>query len=296
MTFLETGDGLIVRVANAGQQYGLKAAIPDTGGALDREGLTDGTSAATSLATRAAHRLFEALMDESGGSMHADMDPAFYAVVVKALLVHRARWGDKGTVLEQLYGPHGQGKHVERRDNVARVLGYGRPLIEEAMSCAPHRATLVGYGEVENDRANQHRIPLPPSLESVKEPRAVTVTLAWFSPVNPRHQAYRRAKLEAGAVTKLETAFGVKRSVDQPSEKSVPRGTLFHTRYEGDKAVAFVDDSHLLLRVWCREQAGTLDQTIRYGLAVTIEAGEAIPVYEEIRTRLVVPVAVGTEA
>ena len=43
--------------------------------------------------------------------------------------------------------------------------------------------------------------------------------------------------------------------------------------------------------VYCREQAGTLDQSIRYGIAVTIEAGEGIPVYNEVRARLAVPVA-----
>ncbi len=71
-------------------------------------------------------------------------------------------------------------------------------------------------------------------------------------------------------------------------DKSVPRGSLFHVRYEGDKAVAFVDDGHIRFRVFCREQAGPLDRKIRYGLAVTIEAGEGVPVYQEIRQRLAI--------
>ena len=79
----------------------------------------------------------------------------------------------------------------------------------------------------------------------------------------------------------------------QPSSHSVPRGTVSHERYDGDKAVAFVDDGHVVLRVYCREQAGALDQSIRYGLAVTIEAGERIPVYDEVRARLGVRVAAG---
>jgi Subtilase family len=293
VTFQTTGAGLVIRAAPAGRLYGLKAAVPDTGGALDKEGLTSGTSAATALATRAAQQLFEALMDRAGGSLHADIDPAFYAVAIKTLVIHRAKWGNKGQLLEQLYGPHGQGSYVPRRDNIARLLGYGRAAIEEAMECAPHRATLLGYGQIANGPdANLYRIPLPPSLESVTEPRAVAVTVAWFSPVNPRHQAYRRAKLEAGAVTPFEMALGVKWASDQPSDKSINRGTVFHARFAGDRAVAFVDDGHLLLQVWCREQAGTLDQTIRYGLAATIEAGEAVPVYQEIRTRLQIPAPV----
>ena len=104
----------------------------------------------------------------------------------------------------------------------------------------------------------------------------LTVTAAWFSPVNRRHQAYRRAKLEVSALPKLDVAAGVSRSAGQLSSFSVPRGTISHERYEGDNAVAFVDDGHVVLRVYCREQAGPLDQAIRYGMAVTIEAGEGI--------------------
>jgi Subtilase family len=178
VSFQATGTELVIRTVDPGRSHGLKAAIPDAGGGLDKEGLTGGTSAAAALATRAAHRLFDILMDQNGGSLHAQMDAAFYAVVIKALLVHRARWGSKGQLLEELYGPHGQGTYVLRRDNIARLLGYGRSAIDEAMECTPHRATLVGYGEVASGlEANLYRIPLPPSLERVTEPRAVTVTL-----------------------------------------------------------------------------------------------------------------------
>ena len=273
-----------------GGRHGLKAAAPSAEGARDRESLTAGTSAATALATRATHRIFDALMDTDGGSLHGDLDPRYYAVVTKAMLVHRAKWGSRADVLDRLYGPRGKGQHSARRDNIARLLGYGLPDIEEAVSCTPHRATLLGYGTISAREANVHRIPLPTSLERVTEPRKVTVTVAWLSPVNPRHQTYRRAKLEAGAVTNLEAALGVKRSSGQPPHTTMSRGTVFHARYEGEKAVSFVDDGHVLLRIFCREQAGALDQRIRYGVAVTIEAGEGIRVYDEVRARLGVPV------
>ena len=222
--------------------------------------------------------------------MHTDLDANYHAVVDKAMLIHRANWGSRASFLETHYGPHGRGTYVARRDNVSRLLGHGFPNIEETLACAPNRATLVGYGMIEARESNVHRIPLPPSLEHVTEPRALTVTVAWFSPVNPRHQAYRRAKLEVSALQDLERTAGVNRSSGQPSDKSVPRGTVSHTRYEGDRAVAFVDDGHVVFRVHCREQAGVLDQSIRYGIVVTIEAGEDIPVYAEVRARLAVPV------
>ena len=281
-----TGTRLSIRPAPPGRLYGLRVAIPDVGGRLDQEGLTAGTSAAAALATRAAHRLFDALMDDDNGSLLADVNPMYYGVIVKALLAHRARWGEMGVLLEDIYGPTGQGTHVPRRDNIARVLGYGRPIVEEAMSCTANRATLVGYGEVTADGAAAlYRVPLPGSLERVTEPRSVTLTLAWFSPVNIRHRAYRRAKLEIKP-DDFVSGFGIKRGPVQPSDKSVPRGSLFHVHYEGDKAVPFVDDGHLCFHVFCREQGGALDQSIRYGLTVTVEAGENVSVYQEIRQRL----------
>ena len=233
-------------------------------------------------------------MDTDDGSLHGDLDPRYYAVTVKAMLVHRAKWGSRVDVLDQLYGPRGRGRHFARRDNIARLLGYGVPDIEEAVSCTPHRATLLGYGTISAREAKVHRIPLPPSLERVTEPREVTMTVAWLSPVNPRHQAYRRVKLEVGVVTELEVAAGVKRSSGQPLHTSVSRGTVFHARYEGERAVSFVDDGHVSLRIFCREQAGALDQSILYGVAVTIEAGEGIAVYDEIRTRLGTPIVAPT--
>lgn len=188
------GGSLVVNAGSPGRLYGLKAAVPDDGGRLDLEAMTSGTSGATALATRSAHRLFEAPMDEENGGVLQDTDPRYYGVVIKALLVHRARWGEIGGQLEDIYGPTGRGKHIARRDNIARALGYGRPNVEEALTCAANRATLVGCGEVSADRtASRFRVPLPASLERVAEPRTITLTLAWFSPVNIRHRTYRRA-------------------------------------------------------------------------------------------------------
>ena len=66
----------------------------------------------------------------------------------------------------------------------------------------------------------------------------------------------------------------------------MPRGSLFHVHYYGENAVPFLDDGHIRFQVFCREQGGALDQAIRYGVAVTIEAGEDVPVYQEVRQRL----------
>lgn len=277
-------------VAEPGGRSGQRVASPDPKGDLDQLRLMMGTSVATALATRSAHRLFDALMDAEGGSPHADMGRKFFAVVIKALLVHRANWGERAKLLKEIYGPHGSGKYVEKSDNIARLLGYGFPNIDEVISCASNRATLVGFGVIQDSAANIHRIPLPKSLERVTHPRTVVITVAWFSPVNPRHQAYRKAKLVVDAVRDLESTVGVERVTVQPSRNSISRGTVFHALYSGSKAVSFVDDGHVSLRVACRQQAGILDESIRYGVAVTIEASDGVPIYQDIRNKLAVHV------
>ena len=283
------GERCSLKPGQPGRHFGIRAAAPDEQGRLDREGNQSGTSVATALATRAAHQLYDGLMDPDNGGVLAHADPRYHALVVRALLVHGARWEEAiASKLGNLYGPHGRGKHVERLDNVARVIGYGVPRITRAMTCSAERATLVGYGQIRSRQLAVCRLPIrmPRSLSAVTAPRTVTVTLAWFSPVNVRNLAYRMAKLEVKGDFKTE--FGTPRIKHQPSDRSIPRGTLFHQRYHGEQAVQFVDDGELALRITCKEPAGRLDEPIRYGLVVTIEAGEGIPVYHAIRDRLVV--------
>lgn len=280
-------DECSVRPGQPGQVFGVGAAAPDELGRLDREGNQSGTSVAAALATRAAHRLFDGLMDPENGGVLADAAPDYYAVVVRALLVHGASWCEStASKLGDLYGPHGQGKHMARLDNVARLVGYGIPCIADAMTCAPERATLVGHGQIKSGQMAVCRLPLPTSLSNLTVPRSITVTIAWFSPVNVRNLAYRMAKLEVKGDFKGE--FGTPRVKHQPSFYSIPRGTLFHQRYHGDQAVPFIANGELTFRITCKEPAGTLDVPIRYGVAVTVEAGEGIPVYQEIRDRLAV--------
>lgn len=282
-----SGGGIEVRFGPPQRLYGLSAAAPDSSGLghLSKTALSDGTSSATALATRAAHRIFDALMDRDGGSLLADMPPEFYAVVVKALLVHRSQWNSKSDLLKEICGPHDGRRFVERAENVSRFMGFGVPNSLEAMECASNRATLVGYGALAPDQAHKYRIPLPASLERVTDPRALTATLAWFSPVKPGHQSYRCVKLEASPA-EPKVSLGVERFREQPANASVKKGTLFHERYRGARAVPFIDEGHLSLQVWCKEDAGGIEDAIRYGVAITIESEAAIPIYEEIEQRL----------
>ncbi len=282
------GDELTVVHSQPRRTYGLSAAAPDAlnQGRLDQVALTAGTSPATALATRAGAQIFEALMDADGGSVLADIDPQYYAVVVKALIVHCSEWSDNVDMLKEICGPADRRRHVERADNAARFIGYGIPKIDRVLECTPNRATLVGYGTLQTDSAQSYRIPLPQSLAGITDPRFLSVTLAWTSPIKPGHQSYRSVKLEAAPDTPFEV-LGVQRRKKQPSDPSCKRGSIFHEHFEGDSAVAFLEDGTLALRIWCKEDSGSGEHLqIRYGVAVTIESGTALPIYQEIQEQL----------
>ena len=258
---IRSGGGLAVGICSPQRVFGLGAAAPDPSGQgrLDYSALSDGTSSATALATRAAHRIFDALMDREGGSALADLDPRYYAVVVKALLIHRARWNGNGELLKEICGPENRRQNVERAENACRFIGYGVPNIEESIECSAQRATLVGFGELSPGEAHSFRVPLPGCLERVTDPRSLTVTVAWFSPVKSGHQSYRCARLEAAPINAPLEALGVERLKTQPADATVKRGAIFHEHFYGSSAIPFIDDGHLALRVCAKRTQEALN-------------------------------------
>jgi hypothetical protein len=288
----KTGEALTVAVASPRRLYGLSAAAPDPAGRgrIDYLALCDGTSSATALATRAAHRIFEAVVDRKSGSHLADTHAEFYPVLIKALLVHSARWGGSSELLKEICGPAEGPRFVERSENVARFVGFGVPDAEKSLECAFNRATFVGVDKLRPNGAHEFRIPLPQCLEGVTDPRTVTVTVAWLSEVNPAHRNYRGVRIEAEPVDPVN-ALGVMRRGAQPADVLTRRGSVFHEEYEGEFAVPFIDGGHVSFRVWCKEDAGARsDRSVRYAIAVTIESGASLPIYDQIKQRLFIPV------
>ncbi|MBX5455046.1 MAG: S8 family peptidase [Acidobacteriia bacterium] len=291
-----TGGSVTIQPARGpARLFGAKTAFPDRRGGTRYEDFTWGTSVATALATRAGHRIHDVLVDAAGGSNHADIPPKYMPLVVKALLVHGARWGSKGTMLDSLFQPQGQGQHVSRRDDIARLLGYGVPQVERVLACTENRATLLGYGEIAVGSALRYRIPLPPDLSAIRGKRilrSLTVTLAWFSPLNPRHQGYRMAALDISPEGNVTSQLVPDRLPSQPSDKSVRRGTVLHEQRQGVQAAVLADDEYLSLIVSCRATAGEYKDPVPYAMAVSFEVPieSGIPVYDQIRARLAAPV------
>jgi hypothetical protein len=256
---------------------------------------TRGTSNATALATRNAARIFEVLdllRTEHGG----DIPQALVSVLIKALLVHGAKHDDEArcTLTAAL---RTSGNSRKFKEVLSRYLGYGAVEIERVLACTEQRGTVLGCGEIRADTIHEYRLPLPPGLSSRKEWRRLVVTLAWFSPINPAHRNYREAKLELNPAQAWDH-LPLKLARQDADHNQVSRGTVQHEVLEGSKRIAsYQDGDSIQLHVSCKQDAtASLDDSIPYGIAVTLEVAEGIqiPVYQQLRARLRSQVVVGT--
>lgn len=168
----------------------------------------------------------------------------FDAVLLKALLVHGAEWGDLEN--EILDARPDIAEWWKKQDFVARLVGYGLADIDRALTCTEQRATLIGVGELRDGQGMEFRAPLPPCLNAQAVKRRLTITLAWFTPVNARHARYRAARLW---INPPSDDFGVSRL--NCDWQHVRRGTLQHEIFEAETALPFVEGAELVFKVNC---------------------------------------------
>jgi hypothetical protein len=172
------------------------------------------------------------------------------------------------------------------REYVTRFIGYGFADVTKVIACTDQRVTIVGFGKLEDGQADEFRLPLPPSLSARNAKRRLTITLAWLTPVDSTRQKYRIAHLW----------FDPKNSVVpdriDADGRAVLRGTVQHEVLEGEQAADFQDGDVIVIKVNCRADAGDIPESIRYGLAVTLEVAEDIAIYQEVRERLYVRIPV----
>lgn len=257
---------------------GQKVAYPGQQGNTSSFAYTRGTSNSTALTTRLAHELCEMLYtlkqtQPDGEQLSDELIP----VMIKALIVHGASWRDIYETIERILGSESS----RIRDRVIpRLFGYGLVEPRRVFECTEQRVTLFGCNKLTKDRAHIYTVPLPPSLSSKKEWRRLTITLAWFSPVNNNSQKYRQAQLWFDPPAHK---LGLYRT--EADAKAVKRGTVQHEILEGDQATPFIDGDFLEIKVNCREDAGGLKSEVPYGLVVSLEVAEGvdIQVYEEVR-------------
>jgi hypothetical protein len=261
---------------------GLEVAAPGTvAGDLEYTAKSRGTSHAAALLSRAAAFLSPVVAElrrQEGGSALASVPDG---VLLKALLAHGARWGTLGVRFQELFRT---AQNAERlAEQLARLLGFGPIEVTDVAECTATRVTAVGGGVLRANAGAEHRFPLPPSLSGKRGWRRLTVTLAWFTPVNPLSHRWRKAHLWFEAPkSKLKVGrVG-------PDWQAAQRGTLQHDTFQGESASAFVDGDDIVVRVSCREDAPGLDHQVPYALAVTLEVADqlGVDVYAEVRERV----------
>lgn len=282
-----TDGHLFVRPAPAGRFAGLKVAAPPIGGIESAEAYTGGTSAAAALASRTCHRIHDAL--EAAYPEFMALPHIQRAVLIKALLVHPAKWPtEKAELIRSTIGPTG-GHHSHVKDNIRRFLGFGYVDAEDAVACADDRATFWAVGELHRDRVATIRVPIPAIINGQARPHSLAATLAWFTPVAPGRKSYRSARLQILEPENL-AQLNVTPGSNQPDANQTNRGTVFSRGWEGDRAPIIGQEATIDFIVQRAPDPGTpIDEAVPFGIAVTLIMPGLIGLYEQVRQRLGIP-------
>ncbi len=265
---------------------GLRVASPSQGGAANSSTwFSRGTSNATALATRTGAQIYEMLLELQREVGDARLPTDSFPLLVKSLLVHGASWRDVAGILSGSLT-------TNSKQAISALLGYGKADSDRVLACEDSRATLLGFGRLAAEQAHIYKLPLPPSLAGQAVQRRLTVTLSWFSPINPKHNLYRRAALwfapKEGRVADgtFEQLLQVDRA--EADSRAVRKGTVQHEIFEGARATAFTDGTNLEIQVNCKADAGELEEEIPYGIAITLEVPSTtnIPIYQEVQARI----------
>lgn len=259
---------------------GQKVASESNEGERSASSYTCGTSNATALASRAAAKIYEVIeiiRNENPEVIQNDQ----VAVLIKALLVHGASRESADTELQ---------KHLKTSTNSrqfksfsSKFIGYGYPNIDKVLACTEQRATVIGCGFIKERQVHEYRFPLPPSLAISNLWRRLTITLAWFTPINSNHRYLRKAKLFFEPPKKSDKLHLERKESDH---NQVQRGTIQHEILESRKVSDYQDGDELVITVQCNADAtDRLDEEIPYALTVTLEVKEGInvPIYQEVR-------------
>jgi hypothetical protein len=209
------------------------------------------------------------------------------AVLLKALLVHPARWPDEiAELIRQTIGPAGRGQASRQKDNIRRFLGFGCVDADDAVACAGDRATFFATGALQRDRTATIAVPVPKVIGGKARPHMLSATLAWFTPVSPGRKSYRSCKLRIIDPAEIET-LAVTAHSNQPDGNQTNRGTIFTRCWRGDAAPAVAPNMMIPLQVQRDpDQAAIIDDPVVYGVAITLAMPGEIGIYEEVRARI----------
>jgi hypothetical protein len=259
----------LIQAQHSATGPGVLVAAPSPGGGPTGTAYSYGTSNSVALATRLANEVFDVLGNAAPSDEFQFPDAQYHPVLTKTLLVHAAEWGESAEMLRRILGLQ---SGTWRRD-ITQILGYGAVEPTRVATAARTRVVLLGAGSIIDKQRQTFRLPLPPALAASTEWRRLTITLGWFSSINPRSRQYRQARLR---FSPPNGALGGDRS--EADFNAVRMGTLQHEIFEGRRALAFTAGAAAEVHVDCRVDAGRLAAPVRYGLAVSIEMSTSVRV------------------
>jgi hypothetical protein len=134
-------------------------------------------------------------------------------------------------------------------------------------------------------------VPIPAVFGNNAEPREVRATLAWFAPTRPGYLAYRAVKLKVPALTSeaLEI-LGVSTVTGQPTNTQSESGTVVHRRWGAARIGNIGRGASIPVQVQRERDRGTpIDDSIPFGLAVTVEMPGAVQVYDQVLQNIRIP-------
>lgn len=275
------------QITNATAQPGQLVAAPGgTAVPPSHAARASGTSNAAALTTRRAIQLLERIVQmrtEPGGEI---LDDTRLAVILKAMLVHGASWGDLQLVFDQVFdGPdNGPGRWWRIKRACQQFLGYGPADFERGTACSDQRVIMLGCGELSANEGHIYQVPLPSALHAQTVKRRLTITLAWLSPMNTRHRSYRVADLWFDPPRDY---LHVRRT--DADHDAVTRGTVQHEVLEGEAVVAISEGDTMPVQVNCRpDGAVKLTEAVPYALMVSLETARplAVSIYDQVKVAL----------
>lgn len=282
-----TPGSTLLKTTDAPAQPGqLVAACHPAGTSNQHAARACGSSNAAALTTRRAAQMVERLRElqaEPGGAALAD---ARIAVILKAMLVHGASWDGRFDLFNQVFdGPdEGMTRWHRVKRACAQFLGYGPADFDRGTVCTDQRVIVLGCGELNAEEGHVYNVPLPPALSAQTVMRRLTITLAWFTPINPRHRSYRVADLWFDPPW---TQLMVKRA--DLDDKAPTRGTVQHEVLEGTNAVPITDGDTMPVKVNCRAEASSkINTPVPYALLVSLETAQplAASIYAQVKAKI----------
>lgn len=276
-------------ISNASAQPGQLVAAP--GGLSippNQATRASGTSNAAALTTRRAIHFLESIVQMRTEPRGDALDDLHMAVILKAMIVHGAGWGQCSDFIEQVFNDtdNGRERWWRNKRNCARFLGYGPVDFERGTVCNDQRVIMLGSGELGSNEGHVYQVPLPPALHAQTVKRRLTITLAWLSPLNPRHRNYRIADLWFDPPAKDKYLHVSRTDADHDA---VTRGTVQHEVLEGNASVAISDEDTMPVQVNCRPDGATkLTVTVPYAIMVSLETARplAVSIYDQVRVAL----------